>query len=227
MPSLRKEVHYFDRNASQDAGWYRAHFPRQSQLKRHHAIAVEATPYYLFHPYAPQRARAVVPDARLIALLREPGERAFSQWRHNRRRGVEPLEFQDALDAETDRLAGEEDRLADPAYVSAAHQRFSYVARGRYAEQLERWAASYPGDQLMVSTTDELFGSKQDTERRRIREFTGLDPTSPLGPLPTVNVSSERPVPADARRWLDDAFSEPNRRLARLLGDTAPIWASS
>lgn len=222
--SLRKEVHYFDLNASRSERWYRCFFPRESRVRRRDAVVAEATPYYLFHRHAPERARRVIPSAKLIALLRDPAERAFSHWRHNRRLGTEPLDFLPALDAEAGRLAGEDERLADPAYVSAAHQRFSYVARGRYAEQLERWLQQFPREQLLVTSTDELFGEERDAVRRRLREFAGLD-GEPVGSIPAVNLSSEEPVPAEARRWLDDAFGEPNRRLAQLLGDAAPGWA--
>lgn len=223
---LRKEVHYFDLNAAEPEGWYRSFFARESRLRRGDAMAIEATPYYLFHPHAAERARRVIPSARLVVLLRDPVERAFSHWRHNRRLGTEPLEFVDALHAEGDRLAGESERLADPGYVSPAHQRFSYAARGRYAEQLERWRGRFPEEQLLVVDTAALFGADHEAVRHRIREFAGLATDGPLPPAPAANVSPAAEIPAPARAWLEDAFTESNRRLATLLGEAAPAWSA-
>ncbi len=75
-------------------------------------------------------------------LLRNPVTRAHSHWRHEVALGREPLSFEDAIAAEPERLAGEHQRLLDdPSYRSFAHQHHSYLARGRYAEQLAAWRA--------------------------------------------------------------------------------------
>jgi len=92
----------------------------------------------------PERVRALVPDARLVVLLRDPVARALSHYHHEVALGMEPLTFKAALEAEPERLDGEERRLVQfPGYVSVAHQHHSYLARGRYHEQLERWRARF------------------------------------------------------------------------------------
>src|SRR5215470_750369 len=91
-PAGRKEVHYFDLGFTAGAelgeGWYRSMFPLRARLAldgRRTGRPVrtgEASPYYLFHPAAPQRAAALVPEARLLVLVRDPVERAWSHYRH-------------------------------------------------------------------------------------------------------------------------------------------------
>ena len=111
-----------------------------------------------------ERIRALLPHVKLIALLRDPVERALSQVFHARRLGFEPLEPAAALAAEPARLAS-----GDPYSL----QKHSYVARSRYLEQLQRYEALFPADQLLVLRSEDLF---QDTARvwERILRFLGV-----------------------------------------------------
>jgi hypothetical protein len=134
-----KEVSFFDRHWWRGPAWYRGQFPLRSGTR----LVGEASPSYLFHPLAPERVGALVPDARLVALLRDPVARAYSHYQHEVALGREPLSFEDALAAEPERTRGEEARLvADARAFSRAWWDHTYVARGLYAEQLERWLAA-------------------------------------------------------------------------------------
>src|SRR3546814_12736053 len=76
----------------------------------------------------------LVPGARVIAILRDPVERAFSHYKERRSNGTEPLSFEAALATEEGRLAGAEERmLGDPGYIGFAHRQQSYRDPGRYA----------------------------------------------------------------------------------------------
>ena len=156
-------MHYFYLNYERGEGWYRGHFPndvRRAVARRRTGVEMmcgEASPYYLFHPLVPERARALVPDARLIVLLRDPVARALSHYHHHEvALGMEPLTFEQALEAEPGRLDGEE-RGQFPGYVSVAHQHHSYVARGHYADQLERWLGLFPRDQVLILVSEDFF----------------------------------------------------------------------
>jgi hypothetical protein len=134
-----KELHYITDRFVRGRDWYAGQFPAQLGPGE---LTGESTPYALFHPLAPQRLRAVAPNVKLIVLLRNPVERAYSHYLLERSRGDESLSFAEALAADAARLAGEEDRLlADPTYVSVTHKHASYLARGDYAPQLKRWFA--------------------------------------------------------------------------------------
>src|SRR5919201_6138602 len=110
-----KGVHYFDKQHAKGRAWYRSHFPTVIfsafwRVRGYRMIAGEASPYYLFHPWAPQRAHELVPHAKLIVLLRNPVDRAYSHYRERVRNGVEDLTFEEAIEREPARLAGELDR---------------------------------------------------------------------------------------------------------------------
>src|SRR5262245_25168277 len=147
----RKSPHYFDVNYARGEAWYRAHFPtRMSVARREHRsgrrpLVGEASPYYMFHPAAPDRVGETLPYVRLIALLREPVSRAYSNYWDRVATGNEDLPtFEDAIDAEEERLKGvTAERFRDPAYYSYDHDHHSYLARGRYIEHLRPWLDAY------------------------------------------------------------------------------------
>jgi hypothetical protein len=208
-----KEVSYFDRHYRRGVHWYRGHFP----LRPGERLVGEASPGYLFHPLAPERVRATVPNARLIALLRDPVDRALSHYHHEVALGREPLTFEEAIEAEPGRTRGEEERLTrEPGYFSHAWWDYTYLARGRYAEQLERWLAVFPREQLLVVASDELAAEPGETYAR-VLEFLGA-PAHALGSYPRVYEQRYAEMRPDTRRRLAEHFAEPNRRLCELLG---------
>ena len=159
LPALRKEIHYYDFQFAKGISWYRAHFPRWRGL-RSQAITGEASPYYMVHPLAPGRVHAHDPRLKIIAILRDPAERAYSQYHHERAQGHEQLSFEEAIDAETERLAGCDARLrAGPHYYCQNHHRFSYLDRGRYGHYLEKWLEYFPAKQVLVLAAEALFAN--------------------------------------------------------------------
>jgi hypothetical protein len=213
-PSLTKEVHYFDLGYDRGESWYRAHF---DPPRRGDEVTGESSPYYLFHPLAPARAAADLPEARIIVLLRNPIDRAFSHHNHELSVGRETLPFEDALAREAERLAGEEERiLADPRYLSAAHQRHSYLRRGFYAEQLERWFGRYDRDRFLVLSAEDLFAAPAEVVATTQR-FLGLEPVVPDDLTPR-NARSYDPLPAPTRARLRAEFAPRNERLYELVG---------
>jgi hypothetical protein len=225
----RKEVHYFDLNHERGPGWYRSMFPLRAAARARALrtgrpqLTGEASPYYLFHPLAPERAAALVPDAKLVVLLRDPVERAWSHYRHEVRAGREPLSFADALDAEPERLAGtvEAIRAGAPPSVWENHRRYSYVARGRYAEQLRAWLAVFEREQLLVLRAEDLFAAPEQQWRRTL-DFLGVRAEAAIDFA--VHNSGESSsgggsgVPADQRERLAEVFAEPNDELASWAG---------
>jgi len=207
-----KEVSFFDRHYARGERWYRAHMP-----VRRSGIVGEASPSYLFHPLAPERVARMLPDARLIALLRNPADRAFSHYQHEVALGREPLSFEDALAAEDERLRGEEERLlADPRYFSREWWSHTYQARGRYAEQLERWLAVFPQEQLLIVPSDDLADDPAGAHAR-VLDFLGAPPQR-LESYPRVYEREYEPMRPETRDLLAAEFEQPNRRLYKLLG---------
>jgi len=210
-----KEVSFFDRHYARGEAWYRGNFPNNLRVRGD--LVGEASPSYLFHPLAPERVAGLVPEAKLIALVRNPVDRAYSHYQHEVALGREPLSFEDALAAEDERLRGEEERLvADPTYFSHAWWNYTYRARGLYAEQLERWLAVFAGEQLLVVPSDDL-SADPGAAYARVLEFLGAAPHR-LGSYPRVFERQYEPMSPGTRARLAAEFAEPNRRLYELLG---------
>jgi lipopolysaccharide transport system ATP-binding protein len=224
-----KELHFFDEKFDKGADWYRSFFPleiwrRTARALGRDLIAGEATPYYLFHPLVPGRVAATLPDVRLVALLRDPVDRAYSHYQMMLRTGREHLSFEDALAAEDERLVGERDRLLSGEHRSPHHRHRAYQARGFYAEQLERWFEHFPRDQLLVLRTEDLL-ARPAAGYARVLAFLGARPWQPKD-FAAKNTASYTPLSANLRARLEERFAEPNARLAHLLG-TDFGWSSS
>jgi hypothetical protein len=210
-----KEVSYFDRHYARGSDWYRGNFP--NLLRTRGELVGEASPSYLFHPLAPQRVKELVPDARLVVLVRNPIDRALSHYHHELALGRESLSFEDALAAEERRLEGEEDRLrADPRYFSSEWWSHTYKARGRYGEQLERWLQVFPREQLLALPSEDLLG-EPERAHAEVLQFLGV-PAHRLDSYPRVFERHYAEMKPETRAELADYFAEPNRRLYELLG---------
>ena len=216
---VKKEIHYFTLHFARPTSWYRAQFPLVGSADH----VGEAAPYYLFHPACPERVRTVVPQAKLLVLLRDPVARAYSHHSHEVALGYEKLDFATALSREEGRLAGEEERLlADPHYQSFAHRHYSYVSRGLYARQLERWYQQFPREQLLIIASEQLFASPVET-LHRVQAWLGLQPHTPNA-LAARNSRSYSPMAPDVRAMLKARFATETAALAELAGGVLP-WA--
>jgi hypothetical protein len=222
LSAVVKEVQYFHRHYEKGERWYRSRFPlaaRARLVRRRVGVppAVgETSPDYLFDPRAPARVHAFDPRMRLVAVLRDPVERAYSHWRMEVRRGREELSFEEALDREESELDRELALLLRTDGYREVPFRISYVARGRYAEQLERWLELFPREQLLVLTSDEL-GADPAEAMSRISRFLEV-PDWHAEQYGRRSVQGEALMPPETRERLARAFAPHNRRLEELLG---------
>lgn len=224
-PASRQEVHFFDQNFHRGLDWYATFFPSRLEAARVRLrgggamVAGEASAYYLFHPLVPKRVALTMPDVRLIVLLRNPVDRAFNHWLKEAHKGVETLPFEEAIEVEPERLAGEEEKIrADPRYRSFAHQRFSYLARGDYLPQFERWHAHFPREQLLILRTEDLMADDPTGVVAAARAHLGLDPPPREPEYPRLPTSQPRLLNPNTRKRLIKRFEPLNRRLYAYLG---------
>lgn len=221
-PATEKEVHYFDTRFDRGDDWYRSHFPAPVEKEGRRVITGEASPFYLYHPHAARRAATTVPRAKLIALLRDPVARAYSDYHHKARRGHEPLTFEQAIDAEEDRLRGEKEKmLADEAYRSRNFRAYSYLSRGVYMDQLMVWREFFDADQMLILKSEDLF---EDTPGalKRVTDFLDL-PAWATTDLPTTPETRNEGgysarLSLATRERLRDYFEPHNQRLYEYLG---------
>jgi hypothetical protein len=221
-PTFHKGINYFDLNYYRGSSWYRGHFP-VSEMARRRAnaaggpVAFEASGYYLYHPFAIERIAHDLPDVKLVVMLRDPVERAFSAYKHEQARGYEWETFETALELEDERLVGEIDRMSrDQAYESFGHRHHSYRHRGQYAEQLSRVLEHFPRSQLHVMDSEAFFASPE-REYSELMSFLGLAPFAPAR-FDRYNARPGEPMLAGTRTMLEKHYARHDEELAELLG---------
>lgn len=214
---LHKGVHYFDMNYDRGINWYRAHFP----LAVTGRLTFESSPYYMFHPLAAERIAADLPGVKLIVLVRDPVERAHSAHAHECARGFETEPFERAIDLEPGRLDGEAERIAALGCLSHSHQHHAYLARGRYAEQLDRLEQLFGRDRIHVVDSGDFFG-KPEPVYDRVLDFLGLAGRGyPV--FERHNARARSPIPQRLRAKLDEHFMPFDQQLVSWL-DRVPSW---
>lgn len=217
----RKEIHFFDypQNWKRGVGWYRELFAG------HKGLVGEKSPTYLDHPLVPLRVKRVCPDAKILVILRNPVDRAHSDYWKIRAIGREDIEtFEGALRAETFRLAndlGHNDLWTD-YYFKSHHLTHGYVRRGQYALHLIDWLKLFPREQMLILKSEEFFAETAQ-EMRKVYQFLGLKPHK-MKKFKQYQKMEYPPMREKTRRWLEDLFRQHNEGLAELLGDGRWMW---
>lgn len=210
----RQEIHFFD-----DEEIF-AGPPNYEILHGHYpaiggsAIAGDCTPIYLYWNPAVERICRYNPEIRLLILLRNPIERAFAHWNMQRFKKREPLDFIEALKEE-------KKRALEAAPLQS--RRYSYVDRGRYAEQLERVFRSFSREQVMVIKSEEFQKKNQET-LNTIFEFLGVSPLSVPRNKDRNVVPYERKITQEERDYLRAVFAEEISKLEKMLGWDCSDW---
>ena len=224
-PAATKEPHFFDNNHLRGERFYRRQFPLAADLGLRRRLAGgrcmvsgEATTHYLSHPAVPARVAAMLPDVRLIAILRDPVERAYSHYQLAARNGRELLGFEQALEAEDERLAGEEQRLLEqPGYLGEAYNFQCYRTRGLYLDQLQRWWSVLPRERLLVLRSEDMFADPAAVYAQATA-FLGLEADAGRRRFTARNRVSYDSMQPQTRAALRRFYAEPNRRLEARLG---------
>jgi Sulfotransferase domain len=227
---LHKGMDYFATDYHRGPEWYRAHFPlrrRADRVMGLHGIpgqTFESSPYYLYHPHAAARIARDLPGVRLIVLVRDPVERAYSQHADEVAQGFEmETDFARALKLEPSRLRGQHARLvADPHAYSFAHQHHAYRARGEYASALEPVAHQVGRDQMLVLQSEEFF-TEPKAVFDRVQDFLGL----PHLGYPEFEQHNARQrntaMPDEVRAELTEHYAAHDAALTAWLGHI-PTW---
>ncbi len=222
-PALGKEVHYFDLEFAKGVGWYRSNFITSlhrlyvEQVYRRSLLVGEASPYYIFHPHVPKRVAQLLPTAKLILILRDPVDRAYSHYYNEVRWGFETaLSFEEAIDLEEERLHGEIDKmLANEHYYSYNHHHYTYLTRGIYVDQLERWLKFFPREQIMIINSED-FNRNTQVVFKQVLDFLNL-PAWDLPEYKNYNQANNPKIAPETKVRLLDYFAPHNRRLTQYI----------
>ncbi len=242
--SQPKEVHFFDNHFDRGTDWYRQHFAHVGDV----SIVGEATPDYVYHPDAMARIAATIPGVKILLLLRNPVDRAYSHYWHNVSRDKESLPFAEAVAAEADRINESPEQRA----------RYSYVDRGRYDSQISALLEHFDRDAVLAQTFEELEADPVATYQRTvgflgadsrfrpenlgvainayvefrspwIREATKGFPGPLKNAIAKLNQRSGSPYPAMnaavKQRLVDDLAAANEGLLATIGVDPTPWWA--
>jgi hypothetical protein len=184
-----------------------------------HVITGEGSVGYMPQPIAADRIRSVLPWVRLIALLRNPVDRAYSHYHLEVRKGRESLSFEDAIDAEPERLRGEREKILRTRgeYNSVFWERCSYLARGIYVDQLERWLSVFSKERILLVRSEDLYREPSAVFRETLR-FLGVRDDWQPGRFEQYNRLASPAMASETRGRLVAYFRPHNRRLRELTG---------
>jgi len=223
--SKYKEIHYFNREYHRGINWYRMFFPLKlnkfykTKMKKKKFVTGEASVLYLHHPYAPKRTYELLPNVKIIVLLRNPIDRAYSahQYRYKINH-KETLDFDEAIKNEKFLIQDEmEKMIMDESYYSKTFYDHTYYTIGIYADQLERWFKYFPREQFLIIKSEEFF-SKTEEIMDSIYAFLKL-PKHKLPEYKKIHSSNyKEKMKPETREKLVEFFKPHNERLYKLLG---------
>jgi hypothetical protein len=228
IPAPIPATHFFDKKYSKGLRWYQAHFPmlwEKTYAQRVHKsplVTGEASSSYLFYPHAPKRVAEVLPHVRLIVLLRNPVDRAYSQYYHALELGHETLSFEEAIEGEEERTAQEREKiLNDEYYESPTYTHRSYLTRGIYVDQLQAWMRCFPREQFLILKSEDFYSDPVATFKQ-VLTFLQLPEIEPSLNKKEFKQYSHNTysstMEAALRRQLVEYFQPHNARLYELLG---------
>lgn len=220
-PALRKETHFFELEMGKRS--YRSYFPTYfkkfliSKIQRKEFRTGEATPNYTFFPFCAKKIYKKIPKAKFIVILRNPVDRAYSQYQMKVRKHQENLSFEEGIEHEKERLQRKEGVSDIEYYNSDNFNQYAYLSRGLYAEQLKIWFKLFPKDQFFLVSTEELENNEPDI-LNKIFDFLDL-PKFTLKEVEKVFVGDyESKMKDETRKKLIKYFKLHNEKLYKMIG---------
>jgi len=161
LPAAYDEIGFFDSNFHLGLKWYQSMFPKKSTIEKiknetKFAITGEDTPFYFWKEEVPKRIQNIIPKCKLITILRNPIDRAYSNYHLGKRSKRECLSFEDAIHQEMQRIE---------KGVKREHfdHNSSYLTKGLYSLQLKNWYDVFPKEKILVISTEELARNPFET----------------------------------------------------------------
>lgn len=224
--SAYDEIGFFDDNFHLGLNWYRSMFPTKftkKSIERKYGkfIAYEVTPWYIRRPWDARRIHDLIPNVKLIAVLRNPVDRAYSHYHLARRiRGL-TTSFEDVIEDDMKKIKEYREKKGkiDDIYFKTIVQN-SFLARGFYAEQLEQWYRIFNREQILAVPSEDLSEKTQET-LNKIFTFLDLLPEN-IPNLEKVNVAKYPPMEQNTRTKLLDFYTGYNRDLFNMLNQEFP-----
>jgi len=194
-------------------------------------ITGEATPSYLIDPLVPKRISEMLPNVKLIVLLRNPIDRAFSHYHHNVLSGIEKLPFEQAIKKESERINESFEELKNKKFIdndnfalyflrlmtfkTKNYFKFSYLHSGKYYEHLKNWMSIFPKKQLLIIKSEDFFYDPKNIFKH-VQDFLDL-PYFDLGLYDRHFEIKYQPMNYNLRKSLKEYFEPYNSKLYKYL----------
>lgn len=231
MPDC-KEVHFFDNEIYFEpdpipiCAQYESCFPAYNALPGGGCVSIgnvpekilygECTPIYMYWEPAMRRIYEYNPEMKIIVILRNPIERAYSHWNMEKKRGADnSLCFEEAIKTESERS-----RWALPNQ----HRIYSYIDRGFYTEQIRRIWRYFPKPQVLILRNEDLR-SNPNNVLVSVSDFLKIEPFKKIGVHENVEINSQYPDMSTADRiYLNHVFYHEIRQVEKMLGWKCMEW---
>jgi len=213
------ELGYFDSNFHLGLNWYRSLFPTLFskwivKQKKQFAITGEDTPFYIWNPLVAKRILKILPKIKLIVVLRNPVDRAYSNYHLGIRAGSENLSFEDAIQIELKKLNEINDEFEHNVEKYTIPR--SYIAKGFYANQLKIWLELFNSEQLIIISTEDLESNPQGT-LDKIYDFLKIPKNHKLIPEKQKKASYPK-MKNETREFLINLYKKNNAELFSMIG---------
>lgn len=215
LPCDVKETYYFNRYYNKGKEWYESHFPAATKEGQ---IALEATPFYFYHePTAKRIYDTYGNDIKFIVMMRNPIERAYSHFKLNmKRKKAGDRVKHELLTAFEDGLQMEHIRLKDKGPDTYEQFMFSYINKGEYAKQVQRWFEIFKPENFLFVKSESMFDNTQRVYSAIVK-FLGLEKHKLRKKL-AYNSTKKGRMDPKTRKLLSDHFKPHNKELYKILG---------
>ena len=216
-PSISKsaydELGYFDSNYELGLNWYKSLFPtifekKKLEQKNKKFITYDVTPFYIYNEKVPIRIKKIIPNSKLILILRNPVDRAYSNYFITNQK----KKFEDVIIEEKEILKTIKEKNGEE-YYKFVHT--SLLARGFYAEQLERWYKIFPENQIFIVKSED-FAVKTNKIMNKIFNFLELEDFDIIDDTKKNKIRYE-PMKEETRRELIEYFRPYNEKLYSMI----------
>jgi hypothetical protein len=218
--SAYDEIGYFDDNFHLGLSWYKSLFPTKftkNKIKNKHGkfLTYDVTPFYIYNPLVAKRILESFPNAKIISNLRNPIDRAYSNYIIAFQEGDTTKTFEEVIHIAMDELKKNKSKLNDNAYLVNVHYE-NILARGFYADQLKIWYEFFPKDQLLM-VSSEALANNTNNSLNKIFNFLDLSDFK-INDTTRKNKREYSPMKKDTRNLLIEFYKPHNEKLYRLIG---------
>ena len=217
--SAYDEIGYFDENYHLGINWYKSLFPtkftRDKIIKKHGKfLTYDVTPFYIYNPLVTRRIFESFPQAKIISNLRNPIDRAYSNYIIMLQDGDTTKTFEEIVKMEMDEIDKSKTKLNDESYIVDTFYE-NLLARGFYANQLEVWFEKFQKKQLLMIPSEDL-AQKTDQVLTKVFEFLDL-PYFKIKDFTKQNKREYPPMNDETRKLLIEFYKPHNEKLYSLI----------